>query len=104
MWELIKYKGYISYQQISNIRLNYESKGCLSGSFRIQILLAIILRFTKATKHIAHKAWPAMTKSHGIFFFGHVESLGVESGPQQPKTHIQLQIAQIEKPHCATCV
>ena len=65
------------------IESNYEIKGCLSGSFHIQILLAIILRFTKATKHIAHKARPAMTKSHGKCFFGHVDSLGLESGPQQ---------------------
>ena len=90
MWELIKYKEYISYQQFSKIGSNYEIKGCLSGSFRIQILLAIILRFTKATKRIAHKAWPAMTKSHGKFFFGHVDSFGLKFEPNQSKTSIQL--------------
>ena len=66
-------KGYISHQQISNIGSNYEIKGCLSGSFPIRILLAELLNFMKATIHITHKASPAMTKSYGKFFFGHVE-------------------------------
>ena len=88
----LKYKEYIFYQQISNIGSNYEIKGCLSGSFPIRILLAELLNFMKATIHITHKASPAMTKSYGKFFFGHVESLDIESGPQQPKTHIYCRL------------
>ena len=45
-----------------------------------------------------------MTKSLRKFFFGHVESLDIESGPKQFKKHIQLQIALIGTLRRATYV